>query len=393
MRRRIICLLLMVIGTIGLYAQSVSYAQSLINQGRYLDAAKQLRPLADGGNAEAQYLASYLFFHGKGVTKNEQQGVKYATLAANQGNEDAVVLMADYYSGNGNNEKAYQLLEKYVSLLNAWKGTLGARYAESLINGEGCEKDVIRGYQLMELGGSTNSPGWKYLTAHAKEYLETMASQNDMSVPNYVIWKNNEPYVSRFVYIELAKKQSFDLNKIDFDIFMLASNSTNNHWAKYFIGKFLEEGLGTEKDPASAKLWYKRAKEAGNVCAIADYIRMDERYWVGEQFEEGYIFWVSNDGKTATVMSRKCRVVDCNGGRQWAKQSNGWWLPRKDELVHIVAMRKKIGEKVAGCYWSGNLLCQFDDKGNMIRTYDINAIPPSLGRYHNCYLEINIGKK
>lgn len=36
--------------TITAVAQSVSYARSLINQVMYLDSAKRLRPLADGGN-------------------------------------------------------------------------------------------------------------------------------------------------------------------------------------------------------------------------------------------------------------------------------------------------------------------------------------------------------
>ena len=57
-------------------AQSVNYAKSLIKEGKYLEAAKQLRPLADGGNAEAQYMAAKLFFEGKGVTKNVNQGIK-----------------------------------------------------------------------------------------------------------------------------------------------------------------------------------------------------------------------------------------------------------------------------------------------------------------------------
>ncbi|MBQ9640161.1 MAG: sel1 repeat family protein [Bacteroidaceae bacterium] len=61
----------------------------LDGKGNYTEAAKCLRPLADGGNAEAQTLAAQLFFEGKGVTKNEAQGVKYATQAAKQGHEDS----------------------------------------------------------------------------------------------------------------------------------------------------------------------------------------------------------------------------------------------------------------------------------------------------------------
>ena len=38
-------------------AQSMSTAKYYYEQGKYLEAAKQLRPLADGGNAEAQAMA------------------------------------------------------------------------------------------------------------------------------------------------------------------------------------------------------------------------------------------------------------------------------------------------------------------------------------------------
>ena len=84
-------------------AQSMYMAKQYYDQGKYLEAAKQLRPLADGGNAEAQVMAAQLFFEGKGVKKNETQGVKYATLAANQGNEEGIMLMAKHYYAAGDN--------------------------------------------------------------------------------------------------------------------------------------------------------------------------------------------------------------------------------------------------------------------------------------------------
>ena len=86
-------LLLLLACTTGLYAQSLSTVESLLQQGRYTEAAKQLRPLADRGNAKAQLYAAQLFFEGKGVTKSEAQGIKYAKLAAAQGNDDVAMMM------------------------------------------------------------------------------------------------------------------------------------------------------------------------------------------------------------------------------------------------------------------------------------------------------------
>lgn len=76
-------------------AQSMYTAKQYYNQGRYLDAAKQLRPLADGGNADAQLMAAELFFEGKGVAKSDAQGVKYATMAVNKGKSLPASLKAE----------------------------------------------------------------------------------------------------------------------------------------------------------------------------------------------------------------------------------------------------------------------------------------------------------
>ena len=99
-----------------LKAQSVDYAKSLIEQERYFDAAKQLRPLADNGDAEAQYLAATLFFEGKGVNRNDAQGIKYATLSADQGNTQGISGLGEcYYYGRGVEQdynKAFDLFKK-----------------------------------------------------------------------------------------------------------------------------------------------------------------------------------------------------------------------------------------------------------------------------------------
>lgn len=134
---------------IQLKAQSVSYAKSLIEQERYLDAAKQLRPLADNGDVEAQYLAATLFFEGKGVPHNDAQGIKYATLSANQGNTQAILLLADHYKNSHQLGKMLATLEHYITqhpYLN--KEFVGLRYAECYMRGWGVEKDEEKAWLL-----------------------------------------------------------------------------------------------------------------------------------------------------------------------------------------------------------------------------------------------------
>ena len=131
-------------------AQSLSYAKSLIEQERYLEAAKQLHSLADNGNAEAQYLAATLFFEGKGLNKSNEKGIKNAKLAANQGYKDAIILLIDHYLKNNNHVKAYETCKEYTSkhpyLMTSQVGyKLGICYLE----GWGVAKDEERGWQII----------------------------------------------------------------------------------------------------------------------------------------------------------------------------------------------------------------------------------------------------
>ena len=90
-------------------------AKSAIDKGEYTEGAKILRPLADGGNAEAQYMAAWLFFWGKGVIRSDEQGVKYATMAAEQGNMNAVKLLIDYCCNTSQDNKAVELFGTYAT--------------------------------------------------------------------------------------------------------------------------------------------------------------------------------------------------------------------------------------------------------------------------------------
>lgn len=131
-------------------AQSMYMAKQYYNQGKYLDAAKQLRPLADGGNAEAQLMAAQLFFEGKGVAKNDAQGVKYATLAANEGNEEAIKLLANHY-WSSNPKKAFETLKLYTDRHPYLKKkVVGMMLAECYMRPHGTELNEELGWQLAE---------------------------------------------------------------------------------------------------------------------------------------------------------------------------------------------------------------------------------------------------
>lgn len=132
-----------------LQAQSLDRVQTLLEQGEYREAAVMLRPLADGGNAEAQFIAAQLFFEGKGVSANKAQGLKYAKLAADQGHERAMVLLLN----NVESSQTYQLLKKYTDQHPYLKrGELGLILAECYIRGTlGAPKNEKLGWDIFEI--------------------------------------------------------------------------------------------------------------------------------------------------------------------------------------------------------------------------------------------------
>lgn len=191
MKRMIIwAMALLLTATIPANAQSVSYAKSLIEQGRYLDAAKQLRPMADGGNAEAQYLAAILFFEGKGVTKNDAQGIKYATMSANQGNENAVMLLVSHYKAKGQLGNYFTTIQKYGNAHPYMlEGALGIMLAEAYFNGIGTTKNPIQGIKIVESNNLLNQFTIEQQTAYWQAKSQTAGCSSVQEYADYLFGK------------------------------------------------------------------------------------------------------------------------------------------------------------------------------------------------------------
>lgn len=62
------------------------------DQGDYVTAFAESKPLAEHGDADAQYLLGYLYARGEGVTRDVVRAFMWFTLAARQG--DAIAAEA-----------------------------------------------------------------------------------------------------------------------------------------------------------------------------------------------------------------------------------------------------------------------------------------------------------
>lgn len=279
MRRSLLILGLLWPLSLSIYAQSVEYAKSLINQGKYLEATKRLRPLADGGNAEAQYLVATLFFDGKGVAKDEGNGIKYATLSANQRYEKGILLLVDYYE-KVNAHKYIQTIEKYlkpIEFATDINDKLICRLGYALVRGYGINKDVDKGWEMIR------TSAWHLVFIEERKiesdyynYRAKKNGHNDMEeYCDYLYGINDDDCSSVLEY--LLRKKGFDINKDEKKISEYYSQKANNGngFAMALVAICLKD-----KNKEQAISWAKKAKESGSGLGI----------WLwNEQFSKDYV--------------------------------------------------------------------------------------------------------
>ena len=86
--RAIFCLLIFVLATPVLAA---TYGEGLAayQRGDFNSAQRVLEPLAQSGDADAQYLLGRMYARGEGVLQDFVEGHKWLNLAASRGNREA----------------------------------------------------------------------------------------------------------------------------------------------------------------------------------------------------------------------------------------------------------------------------------------------------------------
>jgi TPR repeat protein len=94
-------------------ADSLKEATTAFAKKKYAAAIKLLRPLAEKGNAIAQYKVAVMHRMGLGVPKSEKEARKWSRLAAKQGNPEAQTLLGGlYYKASG--EESPDTVRAYI---------------------------------------------------------------------------------------------------------------------------------------------------------------------------------------------------------------------------------------------------------------------------------------
>lgn len=128
---------------------------SAYKNGNYPSAINELRPLANNGNAVAQYWLGVMHSDEKGVQRDDQQAMSWYQKAAEQGNTEAQLSLGQMYSdGKGGKRGSQQAMKWYQKA--AERGNVEAQLNLGLMyfNGEGAPIDLIQSCKWLNIAST-----------------------------------------------------------------------------------------------------------------------------------------------------------------------------------------------------------------------------------------------
>lgn len=124
-------------------------------KGDYVHALQEWRPLAEEGDAEAQFYVGALYYHGEGVPQSNAEAARWYRRAADQGHAAARHnLGVMHYTGDGMPEDHHEALRWFRLAAEQGHGpaqyNLGIMYAE----GQGTPQDHVQAYLWFSLAAA-----------------------------------------------------------------------------------------------------------------------------------------------------------------------------------------------------------------------------------------------
>jgi TPR repeat protein len=136
--------------------QTIDVAYSQYQKGDYAAALELLVPLAEQGNRRAQSTLGLMYYHGRGVRRDDVEAVKWFRLAAERGYARAQFDLANMYS------EGMGVPQDYAQALKLFQRAAAQNYAQAQYNlglwyakGEGVEQDYVRAHMWFNLAAST----------------------------------------------------------------------------------------------------------------------------------------------------------------------------------------------------------------------------------------------
>ena len=173
MKKILFTLLFLTLGTA--WGGAFEDGQAAFDREDYATAIKLWRPLANTGNAKAQYNLGLMYEQGQGVAQDDKKAVKWYRLAAEQGNADAQFNLGYMRDLGDKVLQDYKEAVKWYRLAAEQGGAqaqfnLGTMYDE----GKGVLQDYVRAHMWYNLASAA---GKAYGTKTRDDIAKLMTHQ------------------------------------------------------------------------------------------------------------------------------------------------------------------------------------------------------------------------
>ena len=121
----------------------------------YATALREWQPLAEQGNALAQYHVGMLYHKGRGVPQDDRQARKWYAKAAAQGQPKAQFSLGTVYFNGEGGSKDYQQALRWIRLAaNQGEALAQTKLAIMYDDGNGLPKDKVQAYKWLSLAAT-----------------------------------------------------------------------------------------------------------------------------------------------------------------------------------------------------------------------------------------------
>ncbi len=152
MKKLTIALLLFTLSALTSWAGDFQKGVSAYKSGDYKTAFKEFAPLAEQGNADAQFNLALMYDNGQGVPQDYKQAVKWYTKAAAQGSGEAQSNLALMYGkGQGVPQDHKQAVKWYTKAAAQGYAKAQSNLAIMYANGQGVPQDNVYAHMWSNL--------------------------------------------------------------------------------------------------------------------------------------------------------------------------------------------------------------------------------------------------
>jgi len=147
-------------------------------RGDYATALREFKPMAERGDAGAQYNLGVMYANGRGVPRDDAEAAKWFNKATEQGNAKAQYALGLLY-GHG-----HGVPQDYAKAVSLWlpiaeKGDTAAQYVLGIMyaKGQGVPQDYLQAYKWYNLAASKGDK----LAVAARDTLAARMTPADLS--------------------------------------------------------------------------------------------------------------------------------------------------------------------------------------------------------------------